>query len=128
MIIGAVVFGAKTRHETEIFVRNEYFDLHAGFGLCVVSGCLAIIAGPLYFRDKQRQPPPQSFMTAQPGTVSMQVAYPAAGYPAGYSAGYPAGSPGVFLQPPPSYSYPAVAVNSAGSTEVKSAPAQGVPY
>lgn len=123
MIVGAVVYAVKTRHETEIFISNDYFDLHAGFGLCIVSGCLAIIAGPLYLVDKGRQPPPQNYMTTQPGTVPVQVVYPASGYP----AGYPAGGAGVILQPPPSYSYPAV--NSAVSTEVKSPPPQqGMPY
>ena len=124
MMIGITVYAAKTREDPEYFIApiKEFFDLHASFGLCIVSGCLAIIAGILYFLDKKRQPPPQSYVTAQPGAMPLQVVHPTAGYSAGYSAA----AQGVILSPPPYYSNPAV--SSGGPANVKlPSPSQGMP-
>ena len=50
MITGTVIYGTKTRYEevNEFDTASMYMYLHAGFGLCVTSGCLSIISGILY--------------------------------------------------------------------------------
>ena len=75
MMIRINVYAAKTRDEPEYIIApiKVYFDLHASFGLRIVSGCLAIIAGIRYLLDKKRQTPPQGYMVAQPGTMPTQV-------------------------------------------------------
>ena len=125
MMIGIIVFAAKTREDPEYIIATDkkYFDLHASFGLCIVSSCLAIIAGILFLLDKKRQPPHQSYIAAQPGAMSVHAVHSTAGYSAGYSAG----APGVILSPPPYYSNPAV--SSGGPSNVRlPPPSQGMPH
>lgn len=113
MITGAIIYGVKTQHEID---PGDMLHLHAGFGLCITAGCLAIIAGSLYLCDRTRYPDGPS----QQIQVPHQVAY---------STGYSVGSPGIIIAAPsnayapPVYpQYTAPPSYSAGNTDYKIPP------
>ena len=45
MLVGTIVFAAKVRKQMDYYSALDY---HAGFGLCISAGIMAIIAGILY--------------------------------------------------------------------------------
>ena len=110
MIVGCIIYAVKTQEEVD---PAEVRDLHAGFGMCIVAGCLSIIAGILYIADRRQanSQPGQIITGAQPGSAPYHV-----GYSPG--AGYAVGSPGTVISAPATGEYP-VAAYSAGPAGAK---------
>ena len=108
MIIGCIIYAAKTRDEVTAPKRR---GLHAGFGLSIVAGILSILSGILYLVDRRRD------INSQPGrivTIAQQGPGP---YHVTYGPGpmYAVGSPGTVITSPPTGGY-TVATYSTGST------------
>ena len=55
MLIGTIVYGAKTTQASKKLAK----DLHAGFGLCIAGGILAIVDSVVLFiyKSKMREAP-----------------------------------------------------------------------
>ena len=60
MLVGCIIYAAKTQEE---IYPIDAVALHGGFGMCIVAGCLSIIAGILYIADRRRQ------ANSQPGQL-----------------------------------------------------------
>ena len=51
MIVGTIVFAAKVRKQID---PSSVMDYHAGFGLCISAGIMAIIAGIVHILVERR--------------------------------------------------------------------------
>ena len=114
MIVGCIIYAEITQDEIDL---NEMRGLHAGFGMCIVSAILSIIAGVMYIADRRRnansQPgqmlsggqPGQIITGAQPGSVPYQVQY-------GPGVAYNVGSPGTVISAPATGGYPVAAYST----------------
>ena len=114
MIVGCIIYGEKTQKELD---PTGVRGLHAGFGMCIVSAILSIIAGVLYIADRRRNAnsqagqifsggqPGQIITDAQPGSVPYQVQY-------GPGAAYNVGSLGTVISAPATGGYPVAAYST----------------